>query len=67
MKLALWSFLLLSGMVGMFSAIHPPNDNKICQRAGCGHPKNTHEKGNGACTYADYIFVFPGHCEGFLR
>ena len=48
------------------AAIHQPNDNKYCQRPGCGHYHNQHEKGNGMCLYTD-PFTLPGHCPGFVK
>jgi len=60
-------FIVLAVALISIAAIHPPNDNKLCARPGCGHYKNVHDNGNGVCRYADYIYVFPGHCEGFIR
>ncbi len=67
MRFISYSYLAIVLTVGAWAGIHLPNDNKLCQRAGCGHYKNAHANGNGECEYADYVYVFPGHCEGFLR
>ena len=65
-------FIVLAISVIMFfgskiwGAIHQPNDNIFCARAGCGHRHYSHTKGQGACEYVD-IFTPEGHCEGWVK
>jgi len=48
------------------AGVHPPNQNKLCSRAGCGHYRYSHDGGNGPCLYADPN-IPAGHCERFLK
>jgi len=50
----------------LLAAIHPPNQNTVCARPGCGHYKFSHANGNGPCEYSD-PYTLPGHCPGFIK
>ncbi len=48
----------------LLGAIHPVNDNSLCKRTGCNHPKMSHDKGGGICLLPT-LDAFP--CGGFVR